>query len=112
MNMGARIKQKRKELCLTQEELGKRVGLQKSAIAKYENGRVENMKRSMIEKMSNALSCSPTWLLGVEEAERHVLTDQQKRIIDYLQTLSPEDQNMIEKMARTMSLDNENKNSA
>ena len=28
------------------EELGEKIGLQKSAIAKYENGRVENIKRS------------------------------------------------------------------
>ncbi|MCE2603759.1 helix-turn-helix domain-containing protein, partial [Pseudomonas aeruginosa] len=49
--MADRIKSRRLALGYTQEELAEKVGLQKSAIAKYENGRVENMKRSMIEKM-------------------------------------------------------------
>ena len=40
---------------LTQEELGKIVGLQNSAIAKYENGRVVNIKRSTLQKLAIAL---------------------------------------------------------
>ena len=49
MEMGEIIKQLRKAHNLTQEELGKRLGVQKSAIAKYEKGRVENIKRSTIQ---------------------------------------------------------------
>ena len=33
---------------LTQEELGKKVGVKKSAIYKYESGMVKNLKRSVI----------------------------------------------------------------
>ncbi|WP_241360470.1 helix-turn-helix domain-containing protein, partial [Pseudomonas aeruginosa] len=64
MEMADRIKSRRLALGYTQEELAEKVGLQKSAIAKYENGRVENMKRSMIEKMSQVLECSPAYLMG------------------------------------------------
>ena len=42
---GERIKKLRKEKGLTQEQLGKLLGVKKSAIAKYENNRVENLKR-------------------------------------------------------------------
>ena len=52
MCMSKRIKLKRKEKGYTQEELAEKLGLQKSAIAKYESGRVENIKRSIILNMS------------------------------------------------------------
>ena len=45
MEIGKKIKEARLEKGMTQEELGKIVGLQKSAIAKYETGRVVNIKR-------------------------------------------------------------------
>ena len=46
MDMGERIKYLRNLKGWTQEELGTKVGMQKSAIAKYEKGNVENTKRS------------------------------------------------------------------
>ncbi len=68
MNMGDIIKKKRIEAGLTQEELAEKLGLQKSAIAKYENGRVENIKRSTIKKMSDILKCNPSYLMGLDQA--------------------------------------------
>lgn len=65
--MAKRIKEKRTELNLTQEELAARLGLQKSAIAKYENGRVKNIKRSTIQKMAEIFDCSPAWLMGMDD---------------------------------------------
>ena len=55
MEIGDKIRDARIAKGLTQEELGKLVGLQKSAIAKYENGRVVNIKRSTLQKLANAL---------------------------------------------------------
>lgn len=68
MGMAERIKERRISLGLTQEELANKLGLQKSAIAKYENGRVENIKRSVILKMSEILECSPPYLMGFADA--------------------------------------------
>lgn len=65
MDTSERIKKRRLELGLTQEELAQKLGLKKSAIAKYESGRVENIKRSVLMKMSSILDCSPAWLLGM-----------------------------------------------
>jgi len=67
MCMSNRIKERRIAMGLTQEELGEKLGLKKSAIAKYENGRVENIKRSVIRKMAEVLECSPVYLLGFED---------------------------------------------
>lgn len=64
MDMSERIKEERIKNNLTQEELASKLGLQKSAIAKYENGRVENIKRSTIEKMAMIFGCAPSYLMG------------------------------------------------
>ena len=65
------IKYYRIKAGLTQEELGKKLGLQKSAIAKYESGRVENIKRSVLDKMADVLGCSPLDLLGIDAPAPH-----------------------------------------
>ncbi len=67
MNTGEIIKKLRLEKKLTQEQLGDLIGVQKSAIAKYENGRVENLKRSTIEKLAILFEISPSSLLGIGE---------------------------------------------
>lgn len=65
--MSKRIKERRLFMKMTQEELATALGLQKSAIAKYENGRVENIKRSTIESMSTVLNCKPSYLMGWDD---------------------------------------------
>lgn len=67
MSMAERIKELRIAAGLTQEELGEKVGLQKSAIAKYENGRVENIKRSTIQAMADLFGVKPSYVLGFDE---------------------------------------------
>lgn len=67
MGMAERIKERRLIMNYTQEELAEKLGLQKSAIAKYENGRVENIKRSVIALMATVLECSPAYLMGWSE---------------------------------------------
>lgn len=72
MEMSRRIKERRVLMGYTQEELGEKLGLQKSAIAKYENGRVENIKRSVIANMAKILECSPSYLMGLEDIESQI----------------------------------------
>lgn len=74
-SMGARIKELRTAAGLTQEELGAKLGLQKSVIAKYENGRVENLKRATITKLLQIFGCSPSYLMGLDDEPR-VSTDE------------------------------------
>lgn len=63
MNTSEKIKALRTRKGLSQEELGNLVGLQKAAINKYETGRVVNIKKSMLQKLAEALDVSPADLL-------------------------------------------------
>lgn len=64
MDVGFLIKQARLEKGFTQEELAEKVGVKKSAVAKWENGRVSEIKRSNLKKLSDALGLNPNKLLG------------------------------------------------
>ena len=82
MDIGTRIKEARIAKNMTQEELGKIVGVQKSAIAKYENGRVINIKRSTLQKIASALNINPTNLL-FEESPKEAASLHVKIITDF-----------------------------
>lgn len=86
MGMGDRIKERRKKMGYTQTELGEKLGLQASAIAKYENGRVENIKRSVIANMAKVLECSPSYLIGLE-TEKQIQEIRAKKRLDSIFSL-------------------------
>lgn len=65
MGIGDTIKKLRLEKGLTQEELGKLVGVKRAAVNKWENGSVENLKRSTIEKLSEIFKVNPSYLIGL-----------------------------------------------
>ena len=67
MKMGERIRILRKEHNMTQDELGKCLGIGRSAVLKYEKGEVENLPRSTIEKMSILFGVSPSYLMCFDE---------------------------------------------
>ena len=85
MSMQNKIKERRIALGLTQEDLADKLGLQKSAIAKYESGRVENIKRSVIKKMAAALDCSAIYLLDFDGEQ---ITPQEDQLLKYFRTLN------------------------
>lgn len=96
MEMGERIRLLRREHGLTQEELGKAVGLQRAAINKYEKGRVENMKRSTIMKLAEVLHTTPSYLMGYEEDEALAeLTAMQEDIMEKVFALTPQNQKTL-----------------
>ena len=102
LELGQKIKKARLERGLTQQELGKIVGVQKSAIAKYENGRVVNIKRSTLQKIASALEIRPSELMfndsPKETASLHVriLTDHElMRAIKEYHNLSEDKQKLV-----------------
>jgi transcriptional regulator with XRE-family HTH domain len=64
---GERIKQCRLKLGMTQTELAEKIGVKFSAIHKYENGLVVNLKRETIEKLAIALNVRPSYLMCMDD---------------------------------------------
>lgn len=79
-DIGDKIKYLRSLHQLSQEELGERIGVQRAAINKYEVGTVVNIPLRTIEKLSEVLNVSPTYLVGWDEATTQQLSEEVKII--------------------------------
>lgn len=65
MTMGTYIKQLRKEMGMSQEELGKSLNppVNRAAVNKWETGQVENIKRTHIQQLAKKFGVSPCELM-------------------------------------------------
>lgn len=73
-HIGQRIKSRRLELSMTQEELAKKVGYKsRTSINKIELSR--SLPLSKVEKMASALETSPAYLMGWEDEPSDVLIE-------------------------------------
>lgn len=69
MTLGEKIRKRRIELNMTMDDLGNAIGVQRSAINKYEKGIITDLKRSTLQALANALGVSPLYLLEEDEDE-------------------------------------------
>lgn len=70
MEIGARIKQRRKALKISAEELGAKLGKDRSTIYRYEKGDIENLPLDILEPIAKALNTTPQYLMGWEEEQK------------------------------------------
>lgn len=70
MNIGQRIKQRRKALGMTADELGARLGKDRSTIYRYEKGDIENLPLDILEPIAAALQTTPQYLMGWEQVQQ------------------------------------------
>ena len=98
---------------MTQTELGELLGVKKSAIAKYENGRVVNIKRSTLKKISDILGIRPSELIFEGEvqtqpvalAERHaemVMDEDLNELFEDFKHLDASDKQMVKDLAHRL----------
>ena len=64
-DLSSRIRQRREQLGLSQEELAARMGYRsKSSITKLEKG-INDLPRAKLEELATALDTTPAWLMGL-----------------------------------------------
>lgn len=69
MNTGEKIKFLREQKGYTLEELGAKIGVQKSTVRKWEIGLIANMGRDKIAKLADVFEVSPTYLVRDDHTE-------------------------------------------
>lgn len=69
MNLGEKIKYKRLQLGITQEDIAKKLNLNKSTIQRYETNKVKTIKLPIIEAIATYLNVNPSWLIGKSDNE-------------------------------------------
>ena len=64
------IRDRRKELNITLEEIGDYVGVSKATVQRWETGGIANMRRDRIKKLSEILQLDPDVFIGVEQTNQ------------------------------------------
>lgn len=85
MTIGEKIRIRRKELGLTTTELGNMIGVQNSAISKYEKGRIE-LKASQIKAIAEVLQINPVLLLDDDGPD---LTNEERILVSAYRAADP-----------------------
>ena len=67
MNVGERIKQRRKDLKMSADELATSVGVSRSTIFRYEKGDIEKVGPDVLKKIADKLNVSPADLMGWDD---------------------------------------------
>ena len=72
MNVGERIKQRRKALKMSADELAESVGVSRSTIFRYEKGDIEKVGPEVLKKIADKLNVSPGDLMGWEDNQQEL----------------------------------------
>ena len=67
--LGERVRQRRHELGLTQEQLSAATGLEQFHISRIENGHIKDVKGETLVRLARALRVRTDFLLGLEAVE-------------------------------------------
>lgn len=105
MLVGKRIKQRRKELKMTADELGARLGKDRSTIYRYENGNIEKFPTDILKPIAEALQTTPEALMGWDEEESPqpegiVLSEGEQALIELFRRIPEDKQELVLQMIR------------
>lgn len=84
MTTGERIKERRKELAMSAEELALKVGLSPATIYRYEKGEIEKVPGDTLLRIGEALYVSPSYLMGWEDKKADPEKDETIRLAEEL----------------------------
>ncbi len=83
MTIGEIITKRRKELCLTLEDVGKSVGVTKATVLRWESGAIHSMKRDKIAALAAVLQLDPSVFILPSE----VLTEEERLLLKTFRSL-------------------------
>ncbi|WP_077613059.1 helix-turn-helix domain-containing protein [Clostridium sp. Marseille-P2415] len=64
---GQRIKDRRKQLDMSADDVASQLGVSRSTIFRYENGHIEKVPANVLEKLAEILKTTPAYLMGWED---------------------------------------------
>ena len=108
MAIGHRIKERRKYLKMSAEELAKRLGKDRSTVYRYEKGDIENLPLDILEPIAQALETTPQFLMGWDgekekpTAQSDELSEEMKELIEAIKKLPDDKVQMLLQVARSI----------
>lgn len=74
MNVGERIRQRRKELGFSADYVADQLGKNRATIYRYESDEIENMPVDVVSSLAKVLKTSPAYLMGWSESKEDLDT--------------------------------------
>jgi transcriptional regulator with XRE-family HTH domain len=90
MTLGQRIRQRRKQMGLSQSGLSKAAGVSDSSISLWESDNTAP-RGANLHKLASALQCSPTWILFGDEDK----TPEEPQAVDDIHHLTEDEQELL-----------------
>lgn len=84
MTIGQKIKELRKQLNMSVDDLATKLGKNRATIYRYEKGDIENLPLDVLEPLAKALETTPGYLMGWESNKEKVSNPDQATIGDVL----------------------------
>lgn len=80
--IGNRIKYARELRDTTLDDIARKVGVAKSTVQRYENGKIQSIKLPVVESIAYALNVNPAWIIGKSE-ELEIIQNETPEIMQY-----------------------------
>lgn len=104
MTIGERIRQRRIELGMSQDELAKRLGYKDRSTISYIEKNGGNLQMSKVEEIAKILEMPPEVLMGWGESEDEVvLTSREQKMLALFRTLNADGQEVALTMITVLS---------
>lgn len=104
MTIGERIKSRREEIGMSQEELAQLCGYSsRTTIAKIEKGE-NNLRQTKVNQFAQALLCDPLWLIGMDSRLDSAVSAEATKDFDLIsdyKKLYPNEQEAVDSLIRT-----------
>ena len=108
VDTGEKIKALRIQHGMTLEELGKKVGVGKSTVRKWETGMIANMGRDKIGKLATVFGVSPTYLISNDDSLKELAreTVEEQKLLETWRQASDEGRRNFAKFLESSWPDN------
>lgn len=105
LNIGTKIKNRRKELGLTMLQVANQTGVCEATVSRWESGDIANMRRDKIVSLAAALRVPPSYIMDYDDsqttfAKKHSLfaiTDTEEHVLSSFRKLDADDQKYVVK---------------
>ena len=91
MNIGERMKMRRKQLKLSADVVADRLGVSRSTIFRYEKGEIEKLPTNILDDIAKILQTTPAYLMGwesdnissIETIYNQLIPERQSKVYDF-----------------------------
>lgn len=105
MTLGSRIKNIRKQMKITQQQLAKRAGVSQATVSDYENDVTKNHRADELMRIAAALETTPEYLLeGIGPESIKNATSDLDALVESFNKLSPASRAALIAAAKAMAL--------